>query len=82
MRIFERYLTIWIGLAILLGLFLGLIFNEFFISITYYSYANINLIIAMLIWVMIYPIMLSVDFQCIKEVWEKPNGLYLTIFIN
>ena len=82
MRIFERYLTVWASLAILLGLFLGLSFNKFFIGITYYSYANINLIIALLIWVMIYPMMLSVDFQCIQKVWGKPNGLYLTIFMN
>ncbi|MBT3520296.1 MAG: ACR3 family arsenite efflux transporter [Gammaproteobacteria bacterium] len=82
MRIFEKYLTIWVGISILLGLFLGNNFNNIFINIANYSYANINLIIAVLIWIMIYPMMLSVDFKCIKKFWRKPRGLYLTIFIN
>ena len=82
MRIFEKYLTIWVGISILLGLFLGNNFNNIFINIATYSYANINLIIAILIWIMIYPMMLSVDFKCIKKFWVNPRGLYLTIFIN
>ena len=82
MRVFEKYLTIWVSLAIFLGLFLGLSFNKFFIEIAYYSYANINLIIAVMIWIMIYPMMLSVNFQCIQKCYSKPNGLYLTIFMN
>ena len=82
MRIFEKYLTIWVGISILLGLFLGNNFNNIFINIANYSYANINLIIAILIWIMIYPMMLSIDFKCIKKFWRKPRGLYLTIFIN
>jgi len=82
MRIFEKYLTIWVGISILLGLFLGNNFNNIFINIANYSYANINLIIAVLIWIMIYPMMLSVDFKCIKKFWYNPRGLYLTIFIN
>ncbi|MDC3386234.1 ACR3 family arsenite efflux transporter [Gammaproteobacteria bacterium] len=82
MRIFEKYLTIWVSISILLGLFLGNNFNNIFINIANYSYANVNLIIAVLIWIMIYPMMLSVDFKCIKKFWRKPRGLYLTIFIN
>ena len=82
MRIFEKYLTIWVSISILLGLFLGNNFNNIFINIANYKYANINLVIAALIWVMIYPMMLSVDFKCIKKFWRKPRGLYLTIFIN
>ena len=82
MRIFEKYLTIWVSISILLGLFLGNNFNNIFINIANYKYANINLVIAALIWIMIYPMMLSVDFKCIKKFWRKPRGLYLTIFIN
>tara|TARA_B110000971_G_scaffold174926_1_gene180049 strand:- start:111 stop:1130 length:1020 start_codon:yes stop_codon:yes gene_type:complete len=82
MKIFEKYLTIWVGLSILLGLFLGNNFNRIFITIAEYSYENINLIIALLIWIMIYPMMLRVDFKCIKKTWSNPHGLYLTIFIN
>ena len=82
MRIFEKYLTIWVSISILLGLFLGNNFNNIFINIANYSYANVNLIIAVLIWIMIYPMMLSVDFKCIKKFWDNPRGLYLTIFIN
>ncbi len=82
MKIFEKYLTVWVGLSIFFGLFLGNNFNEIFKNIASYNFANINLIIAFLIWIMIYPMMLSIDFKCIKKVWDNPNGLYLTIFIN
>ena len=82
MRIFEKYLTIWVSISILLGLFLGNNFNNIFINIANYKYANINLVIAALIWIMIYPMMLSVDFKCIKKFWNNPCGLYLTIFVN
>ena len=82
MQIFEKYLSIWVGLSIILGLLLGNNYNTTFINIANLNYANINLVIAVLIWVMIYPMMLSIDFKCIKQVWENPSGLYLTIFIN
>ena len=82
MRIFEKYLTIWVSISILLGLFLGNNFNNIFINIANYKYANINLVIAALIWIMIYPMMLSVDFKCIKKFLNNPCGLYLTIFVN
>jgi len=82
MQTFEKYLTIWVGLSIFLGLLLGNNFNSIFIDIASYSIANINLLIAILIWIMIYPMMLSIDFKCIKKVWENPNGLFLTIFVN
>ena len=82
MQIFEKYLSVWVGLSIILGLFLGNNFNTTFINIANLNYANINLVIAVLIWIMIYPMMLSIDFKCIKKVWENPNGLYLTIFMN
>ena len=82
MQIFEKYLSIWVGSSIILGLLLGNNYNTTFINIANLNYANINLVIAVLIWVMIYPMMLSIDFKCIKQVWENPSGLYLTIFIN
>ena len=55
MQIFEKYLSVWVGLSILLGLFLGNNFNATFINIANLNYANINLVIAVLIWIMIYP---------------------------
>jgi len=82
MQIFEKYLSVWVGLSILLGLFLGSNFNATFINIANLNYANINLVVAILIWIMIYPMMLSVDFKCIKKFWNNPRSLYLTIFIN
>ena len=82
MQIFEKYLSVWVGLSIILGLFLGNNFNETFVNIANLNYANINLVIAALIWIMIYPMMLSIDFKCIRQTWENPNGLYLTIFMN
>ena len=67
MQIFEKYLSVWVGLSIILGLFLGNNFNETFVNIANLNYANINLVIAALIWIMIYPMMLSIDFKCIKK---------------
>ena len=82
MQIFEKYLSVWVGLSIILGLLLGNNFNTNFINIANLNYANVNLVIAVLIWIMIYPMMLSIDFKCIQKVWGNPNGLYLTIFMN
>ena len=81
MQIFEKYLSVWVGISIIFGLFRNN-FKKYFISIADLNYANINLVIAVLIWIMIYPMMLSIDFKCIRNVWENPNGLYLTIFMN
>ena len=82
MGIFERYLTIWVAVAIILGVLLGTSFPQLFLLIAKIEYAHVNLIVAILIWIMIYPMMVQVDFQSIKAIRSSPQGLYLTLSIN
>jgi len=80
--IFERYLSIWIGLCILGGVGLGFFAPHIFVFFATLEYFHVNLPIAFFIWVMIYPMMVQVDFSSIKDIGKKPKGLVLTLFIN
>jgi len=71
MGIFERYLTVWVGLAIVLGVVLGSIMPGVFEVIASWEYAHVNILIAVLIWLMVYPMMVQVDFSSIKDVGKK-----------
>ncbi|MBB3048218.1 ACR3 family arsenite transporter [Litorivivens lipolytica] len=82
MGVFERYLSIWVGLAILAGMFAGSLFPGVFEVVAGLEYAHVNLVVAVLIWLMIYPMMVQVDFSSIKDVGKKPRGLILTLVIN
>ncbi len=82
MGIFERYLSLWVGLSILAGIALGLLSPETFALIASLEYAHVNLVIAVLIWIMIYPMMLQIDFHALKDIRKKPQGLALTLVIN
>ncbi|MGI9282365.1 MAG: ACR3 family arsenite efflux transporter [Endozoicomonas sp.] len=82
MGIFERYLSIWVALGIFAGLFGGLQFPQLFDALGELQYASINLVIAVLIWLMIYPMMMQVDFSAIKNVHRRPRGLIVTVTIN
>ncbi len=79
---FERYLTLWVvicmGLGILISLFLPII-PEF---LSRFEYANVSIPIAILIWLMIYPMMMKVDFKSVKGVSKNPKGLFLTWVVN
>ncbi|KAA1294701.1 MAG: ACR3 family arsenite efflux transporter [SAR202 cluster bacterium] len=82
MGIFEKYLTFWVGLSIAGGVILGNWFPEFFETIADIEFANVNLIVAIFIWIMIYPMMVQIDFTSVKEIGNKPKGLILTIIVN
>ncbi len=82
MGIFEKYLTLWVGLSIGTGVILGNWFPEFFETIADIEFANVNLIVAIFIWIMIYPMMIQIDFTSVKEIGNKPKGLILTIIVN
>lgn len=82
MGIFERYLSAWIALCILAGIALGNLFPPLFAVIAGWEYAHVNLVIAVLIWLMIYPMMIQVDLSSIKDVGKKPKGLILTVIVN
>ena len=82
MGIFEKYLSIWLGLCIVAGVIFGNLSPIIFEKIADLEYSHVNLVIAIFIWVMIYPMMVQVDFTSIRSVKEKPKGLLLTLVIN
>lgn len=82
MGLFERYLSLWVALCIAAGVILGNLIPGVFAQIAALEYAHVNLVVAVLIWLMIYPIMVQVDFTAIKDVGKKPKGLVLTLVIN
>ncbi|MBL4279726.1 ACR3 family arsenite efflux transporter [Vibrio fluvialis] len=82
MGLFERYLTVWVGLAILGGIALGSLAPQAFASIAGLELAHVNIVIAVLIWLMIFPMMVQIDFSSLKDVGKKPKGLVLTLVIN
>lgn len=82
MGVFERYLSVWVALSIAIGVILGLLFPNGFHLIASFEIAHVNVAVAVLIWVMIYPMMLQIDFSSIKDVGKNPKGLLLTVVIN
>jgi ACR3 family arsenite transporter len=82
MGIFERYLSVWVGLCILIGVMMGSLFPAFFGLIAELEFAHVNLIIAVFIWLMIYPMMVQIDFHAIKNVGKQPKGIVLTVIVN
>lgn len=82
MGVFERYLSVWVGLCIAIGVLLGNALPELFAAIAAIEYAHVNLVVALLIWLMIYPMMIQVDFSAIKDVGKQSKGIGLTLVVN
>ena len=82
MGIFERYLSVWVGLCILLGVVLGNAAPEVFTALAAFEFARVNLVVAALIWIMIYPMMVQVDFGSIRDIRNRPKGLIITLVVN
>lgn len=82
MGFFERYLSAWVGLGMAAGVALGLMVPGVFQIIALLEYAHVNLVVAVFIWVMIYPMMIQIDWSAVKRVHKKPQGLALTLVIN
>lgn len=82
MGLFERYLSVWVALAMLLGVIAGNLTPGLFQLVASFEYAQVNLVIALFIWVMIYPMMVQIDFSAIKDVTKKPKGIVLTLVVN
>lgn len=82
MGLFERYLSVWVALAITLGVATGHAFPGLFEGIASFTWAQVNLIVAVFIWAMIYPMMVQVDFATLRDVRKQPRGLLLTLVIN
>lgn len=82
MGLFERYLTVWVGLGILAGVGLGLVQPALFQAVAALEFAHVNLVVAIFIWIMIYPMMIQIDWAAVKDVGKKPQGLALTLVVN
>lgn len=82
---FERYLTVWVALCMVLGVLLGTLLPAFVSQVRSLDFgrgSQINLPIAVLIWLMIYPMMLKIDFASIAGVRRRPGGILVTLFVN
>jgi ACR3 family arsenite transporter len=79
---FERFLSVWVALAIAAGIVLGLVAPDLVGMIAALQYASVNLVVAVLIWAMIYPMMVSVDFASLRDIGGKPKGLIITLVVN
>ncbi len=82
MSLFERWLTLWVALCILAGLVLGNLAPGVFGALAELEVASVNLVVAVLIWAMVYPMMIAVDLGSLKAVGQRPKGLVITLVIN
>ena len=82
MGIFERYLTLWVAAAIAGGIALGALLPGAFGVLADLEVARVNLIVAVLIWVMIYPMMVNVDLASLRHIGDRPKGLVVTLVVN
>lgn len=82
MSLFERYLSVWVALCIAVGIALGQLLPDLFSALGRLEYANVNFPVAILIWAMVWPMMIGVDFASLKRVGDKPKGLIITLVVN
>ena len=75
---FEKYLTVWVALCIIIGIAVGQWLPAIPQTLSKFEYANVSIPVAILIWLMIYPMMLKVDFQSVKNVGKRPKGIIVT----
>ena len=79
---FEKWLSVWIALCIAAGIGLGSAMPKLFQFLASLEYASVNLIVALLIWGMVYPMMVNVDFTSLRHIGDRPKGLIVTIIVN
>ncbi|MGJ3240683.1 MAG: ACR3 family arsenite efflux transporter [Anaerolineae bacterium] len=80
--VFERYLSVWVALCIVVGIAIGQFIPAIPNTLTQFTYAEVNIPIAILIWLMIYPMMVQIDFSSVLGVRRQPKGLGLTVIVN
>lgn len=82
MGLFERLLSVWVGLAIVCGIVLGLLVPGVFEFLASLEYAKVNFPVAVLIWAMVFPMMVDVDFTSLRQIGSKPRGIMITLVVN
>ncbi len=79
---FEKWLSVWVALCIAAGVILGNLAPGLFEALAGLEYASVNLVVAVLIWAMVYPMMVNVDFASLRHIGDRPKGLAVTIAVN
>ncbi|MDD2968688.1 MAG: ACR3 family arsenite efflux transporter [Lachnospiraceae bacterium] len=79
---FQKYLTVWVALCMIAGVLIGKFIPSVPSFFSQFEYANVSIPTAILIWVMIYPMMMKVNFESVKNVGKNPKGLYVTWVVN
>ncbi|GGE93786.1 ACR3 family arsenite efflux transporter [Stappia taiwanensis] len=79
---FEKWLSVWVALCIAAGLLLGAFAPSAFAFLASLEYASVNLVVAGLIWAMVFPMMVNVDFASLRHIGDRPKGLVLTLVVN
>ena len=82
MSLFERYLSLWVALCIAAGIALGELIPGLFETLASWQAANVNFAVAALIWAMVFPMMIGVDFASLKRIGDRPKGLVVTLIVN
>ncbi len=82
MSVFERFLSLWVFLCIIAGIVLASLFPGMFQLLASFEYASVNLVVAVLIWAMVYPMMVAVDFGALVRVGDRPRGSIITLVVN
>jgi ACR3 family arsenite transporter len=82
MGIFERWLSLWVALAMAAGMALGVAVPDLFAALARLEVAKVNLVVAVLIWAMIFPMMIAVDLTSLRTVHKRPKGLIITLAVN
>jgi ACR3 family arsenite transporter len=79
---FEKWLSVWVALCIVAGIAMGSLLPELFQFLAGLEYASVNIVVAVLIWGMVYPMMVNVDFASLRHIGDRPKGLIITIVVN
>ena len=79
---FEKWLSVWVALCIVAGIGLGKAAPGIFKTLADLEYASVNLVVAVLIWAMVYPMMVNVDFASLRHIGDRPKGLIITLIVN
>ena len=80
--VFEKWLSVWVGLAMAGGIALGTLVPGLFEMLSRWEYASVNLAVAVLIWAMVYPMMVNIDFASLTHIGARPKGLVITLVVN
>ena len=82
LNVFERYLSVWVALCIAAGVTIGKLSPTVVGALSRMEVSHVNLPVAVLIWLMIYPMMLRIDFAALRDVGRRPTGILIVLFVN